>query len=46
MLVHAGLMGGVAPSPASSAGAAIERLVERSRARPAADAVALVEDLV
>jgi hypothetical protein len=44
MLVHAGLEGGVTPAAVSSPRAAIERLIERSRARPAADAVALVED--
>jgi hypothetical protein len=44
MLVHAGLTGDAASVVGSSAGAAIDRLVERSRARPAADAVALVED--
>lgn len=44
MLVHAGLQAGSIDPSAPDARAAIARLVERSRGRPPADAVALVED--
>jgi hypothetical protein len=42
MLVHAGLSDEASTSAQSEAQNALERLVQRSRRRPAADAVALV----
>lgn len=44
MLVHAGLGGEASTSARSEAQNALERLVQRSRRRPGADAVALVHD--
>lgn len=44
MLVHAGLTGDTSALGGSDARAALQRLVQRSRQRPAADAVALVNE--